>query len=74
MMILIRASEVIWNRRKVNWLPFAFVSSEIVDVFFFAGIDMLKLFVMANSLVLLLTVAWPAMKETLYIVRDYFLK
>lgn len=35
---------------------------------------MMKLFVFANTMVLFMTVAWPSIKESLYIIRDYFLE
>lgn len=49
-------------------------AEELLYIFKFTGVEMMKLFVLANSLVIFLTVAWPSMKEALYIMRDYFLK
>lgn len=37
------------------------------------GIDMMRLFVIANSLVLFVTMGWPTMQEAYTIVREYFL-
>lgn len=49
----------------------------IIDFFvvvIVAGIEMMKLFVFANTMMLFITVAWPSIKESLYIIRDYFLE
>nr|KAF7420488.1 hypothetical protein H0235_010785 [Vespula pensylvanica] len=37
------------------------------------GVEMMRLFVIANSLLLFVTMAWPNMKESFYIIRDYFM-
>lgn len=37
-----------------------------------AGMEMMKLFVMANTMLVFFTVAWPSIKESIYIIRDYF--
>lgn len=34
---------------------------------------MMKMFVAANTMLVLLTVAWPNIKESLFIIRDYFM-
>lgn len=38
------------------------------------GSEMMKLFVIANTMVMFMTVAWPSIKESFYIIRDYFLE
>lgn len=38
------------------------------------GAEMMKLFVIANTMVMFMTVAWPSIKESFYIIRDYFLE
>lgn len=45
----------------------------MIYFFIFAGVEMMKLFVMANTAVIFFTVAWPSMKEAAYIIRNYFL-
>lgn len=46
-----------------------------MDVYAFKpGVEMMKLFVFANTILVFVTVAWPNIKESLYIIRDYFLK
>ncbi|KAI4486959.1 hypothetical protein M0802_012175 [Mischocyttarus mexicanus] len=37
------------------------------------GAEMMRLFVIANSLLLFVTMAWPNMKESYYFIRDYFM-
>ncbi|KAI4496246.1 hypothetical protein M0804_000056 [Polistes exclamans] len=37
------------------------------------GAEMMRLFVIANSLLLFVTMAWPNMKESFYFIRDYFM-
>lgn len=36
------------------------------------GIEMMRLFVIANSILVFVTMAWPSMKESFYIIKDYF--
>lgn len=42
--------------------------------FLFAGIEMLKLFVIGNTMLIFVTVAWPSIKQSLYIIRDFFIE
>lgn len=35
------------------------------------GIEMMRLFVIANSILVFVTMAWPNMKESFYIIKDY---
>ncbi|XP_059610378.1 uncharacterized protein LOC132257480 [Phlebotomus argentipes] len=35
------------------------------------GLDMMRLFVVANSLVVFITMAWPSIKDTFEIIRDF---
>ncbi|KYN34425.1 hypothetical protein ALC56_11533, partial [Trachymyrmex septentrionalis] len=35
------------------------------------GIEMMRLFVIANSILVFVTIAWPNMKESFYIIKDY---
>lgn len=37
------------------------------------GLEMMKMFVIANTMLVFFTVAWPTIKESLFIVRDYFM-
>ncbi|XP_015589560.1 uncharacterized protein LOC107265074 [Cephus cinctus] len=37
------------------------------------GVDMMRLFVLANSLVVFVTMAWPNMQEAVNIIRDMFM-
>lgn len=37
------------------------------------GVEMMRLFVIANSLLIFVTMAWPNMKDTFFFIRDYFL-
>ncbi|XP_033224991.1 uncharacterized protein LOC117177962 [Belonocnema kinseyi] len=34
------------------------------------GVEMMRLFVMANSLLVVVTMAWPSMQQTFSIIRD----
>ena len=34
------------------------------------GVEMMRLFVIANSLLVIVTMAWPSMQETYYILKD----
>jgi len=36
------------------------------------GIEMMRLFVIVNSILVFVTMAWPNMKESFYIIKDYF--
>lgn len=36
------------------------------------GVEMMRLFVIANSILIFVTMAWPTMRESLYIIKDYF--
>lgn len=36
------------------------------------GVEMMRLFVIANSILIFVTMAWPNMRESLYIIKDYF--
>ncbi|KAL6439612.1 hypothetical protein ACFW04_004007 [Cataglyphis niger] len=38
-----------------------------------SGVEMLRLFVIANSILVFVTMGWPNMKESFYIIRDYFI-
>ncbi|KAK2575684.1 hypothetical protein KPH14_012075 [Odynerus spinipes] len=38
------------------------------------GVEMMRLFVIANSLLIFVTMAWPNMKETYTFIRDYFME
>lgn len=35
------------------------------------GVELMRLFVIANSIVVFVTMAWPNMQEALYIIRDF---
>lgn len=35
-----------------------------------SGIEMMKLFVVANSLLVFITMAWPSMKDSLIIIKE----
>ncbi|XP_077274563.1 exit protein of rhodopsin and TRP A [Temnothorax americanus] len=37
------------------------------------GAEMMRLFVIANSILVFVTMAWPNMKESFYIIKDYFM-
>ncbi|XP_014468519.1 PREDICTED: uncharacterized protein LOC106741247 [Dinoponera quadriceps] len=37
------------------------------------GVEMMRLFVIANSILVFVTMAWPNMKESFYIIRDYLM-
>lgn len=37
------------------------------------GVEMMRLFVIANSLLVFVTMAWPNMQEALYILKDYIM-
>ncbi|XP_018054009.1 PREDICTED: uncharacterized protein LOC108690962 [Atta colombica] len=37
------------------------------------GIEMMRLFVIANSILVFVTIAWPNMKESFYIIKDYLM-
>lgn len=36
------------------------------------GVEMMRLFVIANSILVFVTMAWPNMKESFYIIKDFF--
>jgi len=36
------------------------------------GIEMMRLFVIANSILVFVTMGWSNMRESFYIIRDYF--
>lgn len=36
------------------------------------GVEMMRLFVIANSILVFVTMGWPNMKESFYIIKDYF--
>lgn len=36
-----------------------------------SGVEMMRLFVIANSILVFVTMAWPNMKESFYILKDY---
>jgi len=36
------------------------------------GFEMMRLFVIANSILVFVTMAWPNMKESFNIIKDYF--
>lgn len=36
------------------------------------GIEMMRLFVIANSILVFVTMGWPNMRESFYIIKDYF--
>lgn len=36
------------------------------------GIEMMRLFVIANSILVFVTMAWPNMRESFYIIKEYF--
>lgn len=36
------------------------------------GVEMMRLFVIANSILVFVTMGWPSMKESFYIIKDYF--
>ncbi|XP_046744799.1 uncharacterized protein LOC124410457 [Diprion similis] len=38
-----------------------------------SGVELMRLFVIANSLVVFVTMAWPNMQEALYIVKDFIM-
>lgn len=38
------------------------------------GVEMMRLFVIANSLLMIVTMAWPNMKEMYRIIRDYYME
>ncbi|XP_012258833.2 uncharacterized protein LOC105687618 [Athalia rosae] len=38
-----------------------------------SGVELMRLFVVANSLVVFITMAWPNMQEALFIVKDYIM-
>lgn len=40
-------------------------------MFYLSGIEMMRLFVVANSLVVFFTLAWPSIQDTFEIIRDY---
>lgn len=35
------------------------------------GVEMMRLFVIANAILVFVTMAWPNMQEALYILKDY---
>lgn len=35
------------------------------------GVEMMRLFVIANSILVFVTMAWPNMRESFYIIKDY---
>lgn len=35
------------------------------------GVEMMRLFVIANSILVFMTMAWPNMKESFYIIKEY---
>ncbi|XP_011351501.1 uncharacterized protein LOC105287578 isoform X1 [Ooceraea biroi] len=35
------------------------------------GVEMMRLFVIANSILVFVTMAWPNMRESFYILKDY---
>lgn len=35
------------------------------------GVEMMRLFVIANSILIFVTMAWPNMQESFYIIKDY---
>ncbi|XP_012538727.2 uncharacterized protein LOC105838019 [Monomorium pharaonis] len=37
-----------------------------------SGVEMMRLFVIANSILVFVTMAWPNMRESFYIIKDYF--
>lgn len=37
------------------------------------GVELMRLFVIANSLVVFVTMAWPNMQEALYIIKDFIM-
>lgn len=37
------------------------------------GVEMMRLFVIANSILVFVTMGWPNMKESFYIIKDYFI-
>ncbi|XP_011634343.1 uncharacterized protein LOC105425323 [Pogonomyrmex barbatus] len=38
------------------------------------GVEMMRLFVIANSILVFVTMAWPNMKESFYIIKDYLVR
>lgn len=43
-----------------------------VSLFALSGLEMMKMFVIANTMLVFFTVAWPSIRESLFIIRDYF--
>lgn len=39
--------------------------------FFFLAVEIMKLFVFANSIMLIITMAWPNFKEHYYMLREW---
>lgn len=37
------------------------------------GVEMMWLFVIANSMLIFVTMAWPNMRESFYIIKDYLM-
>jgi len=37
------------------------------------GTEMMRLFVIVNSILVFVTMGWPNMKESFYIIKDYFI-
>lgn len=35
------------------------------------GVEMMRLFVIVNSILVFVTMAWPSMRESFYIIKDY---
>lgn len=36
------------------------------------GVEMMRLFVIANTILVFVTMAWPNMKESFHIIKDFF--
>lgn len=81
MTTLIQVLEITCDREKVHdfFIPYHMIIKFEINLKYFLhqpsiGIEMMRLFVIANTILVFVTVAWPNIKESLYIIRDYFLE
>jgi hypothetical protein len=56
---------------KLSHFSFAFYKKVKTFPFSISGQEMLRMFVVVNSIVMFLTVAWPQMKSSYEIIREF---
>lgn len=66
------------NTISIGWHPIEAINQSYLNIFrlsvvALSGLEMMKMFVIANTMLVFFTVAWPSIKESLFIIRDYFM-